>query len=192
MRWRRLRLDHDRQELRRTQTGLNSCLNRCPILRYFLGVLLLSLTLLVLEAAAITALDVSIHNTGPQRGFVMTEGSLQQFNILNMILSLSCEAGTGTFVDIYVTVARFAGLAILTLYIVFWYVVAYRTSPLPVMLTTALTHSALTHTLRCVCAVGLAWRVFFVMPARFMASSLSGCSEAAKSSRTEHCRSHCW
>jgi hypothetical protein len=90
-------------------------------MRYFLGVLLLSLTFLVLEAAAITALDVSIHNTGLQRGFVMTEGSLKQFNILNMILSLSCEAGTGTFVDIYVTVARFAGLAILTLYIVFWY-----------------------------------------------------------------------
>ena len=91
------------------------------MLRYFLGLVLLLLTLLVLEAAAVTVIDVSIHNTGLQRGFVMTEGSLKPFNILNMILSLTCDAGTGTFVDIYVTAARFGGLAILTLHIVFWF-----------------------------------------------------------------------
>ena len=79
------------------------------------------LTLLVLEAAVVTAIDVSIHNTGLQRGFVMTEGSLKPFNILNMILSLTCDVGTGTFVDIYVTAARFAGLGILVLHIVFWF-----------------------------------------------------------------------
>ena len=59
------------------------------MLRYFLGLVLLLLTLLVLEAAAVTVIDVSIHNTGLQRGFVMTEGSLKPFNILNMILSLT-------------------------------------------------------------------------------------------------------
>ena len=139
--WCRLRLKHDRKDLRRSQTALNSCLNRCPILRYLLGVVLLLLTLLVFEAAAITAIDVATHNTGLQRGFVMTEGSLKEFNVLNMILSLSCEAGTGTFGDIYLTAARFAGIGILTLYIVFWFAkspAACPAFPTPVMLTLCL------------------------------------------------------
>lgn len=114
----RLRLNHDRQELSRSQTGLNSCLNKCPLMRYLLGIVLLLLTLLVLDAAVVSAIDVAIHNTGLQDGFVMTEGSLKQFNVLNMLLSLSCETNPGMFIEMYITIARFAGLAILTLYIV--------------------------------------------------------------------------
>ena len=136
--WCRLRLDRDRKDLRRSQTALNSCLNRCPILRYLFGVVLLLLTLLVFEAVAITAIDVTNHNTGLQRGFVMTEGSLKDFNVLNTILSLSCEAGTGTFGDIYLTAVRFAGPGILTLHIVCWCATTPATHsafPSPVMLT---------------------------------------------------------
>ena len=114
----RLALNQDRNELKRNQTELNSCLNKCPCIRYVVGLLLLLLSLLVLEAAAVSALDVTIHNTGLQRGFVLTEGSLRKFNLLDLALSFSCEAGTGTFVEVYVMIARFAGLAILTLYII--------------------------------------------------------------------------
>ena len=76
------------------------------------------LTLLVLEAAVVTAIDVTIHNTGLQRGIVMTEGALKRFNLLNLLLSLSCEARTGTIIEVYAMVGRFAGLAILLLHIV--------------------------------------------------------------------------
>jgi hypothetical protein len=97
---------------------VNACLNNCPALRYLLGLVLLMLTLLVLEAAVVTAIDVTIHNTGLQRGIVMTEGALKRFNLLNLLLSLSCEARTGTIIEVYAMVGRFAGLAILLLHIV--------------------------------------------------------------------------
>ena len=97
---------------------MNACLNNCPALRYLLGLVLLMLTLLVLEAAVVTAIDVTIHNTGLQRGIVMTEGALKRFNLLNLLLSLSCEARTGTIIEVYAMVGRFAGLAILLLHII--------------------------------------------------------------------------
>ena len=111
-----LRLQSDRAHLDRSQTALNALLNRCPLLRYVVGLVLLLLSLLLLEAAIVSAIDTTLNHTGWMRGFVLTEGELEYLNALSLALTWSC--GAAPAIEVYAAAAQFGGLAILTLHIV--------------------------------------------------------------------------
>jgi hypothetical protein len=87
----RLNLNDDRTRLDGRQTAVAYCMDACPCVRWVIGFLFLIVTMLILEAAVVTAADAAIRNTGLQYGFVLRNSRLGQFNLLNLLLRLGCQ-----------------------------------------------------------------------------------------------------
>lgn len=58
----RVQLNTDRQQLDGAQSGCNVVLDSCPVLRYIFGLVLLLVSMLLLEAAGASALDMTLNN----------------------------------------------------------------------------------------------------------------------------------